>query len=80
MVARYMIRRRKLPPQTWRTFLENQVGDLASIDLFTAPKVRFRILYVFLVYKHEQRQVVHFNVTDRAMDGAAAGRGLSAGY
>ncbi len=63
-VAKYMIRHRKPPSQTWRTFLDNHVADLASIDFFTVPTVTFRILYVFLVLKHERRQVVHFNVTE----------------
>ncbi len=62
-VAKYMIRRRKPPSQTWRTFLENHVRDFASIDFFTVPTVTFRILYVFLVLKHERRQIVHVNVT-----------------
>ena len=43
-VAKYMIRRRKPPSQTWRTFLDNHVRDLASIDFFTVPTVTFRIL------------------------------------
>ena len=62
-VAKYMIRRRKPPSQTWRTFLDNHVRDLASIDFFTVPTATFRILYVFLVLRHERRQIVHFNVT-----------------
>ena len=62
-VAKYMIRHRKPPSQTWRTFLDNHVGDLASIDFFTVPTVTFRILYVFLVLRHERREIVHFNVT-----------------
>jgi len=62
-VAKYMIRRQKPPSQTWRTFLDNHVRDLASIDFFTVPTVTFRILYVFLVLRHDQRQIVHFNVT-----------------
>ncbi len=62
-VAKYMIRRSKPPSQTWQTFLDNHVGDLASVDFFTVPTVTFRILYVFLVVRHERRQIVHFNVT-----------------
>jgi hypothetical protein len=34
-VGKYMLRRRKPPSQTWRTFLENHVSQLASIDFFT---------------------------------------------
>ena len=63
-VAKYMIRLPKPPSPTWRTFLDNHVADLASIDFFAVPTVSFRILYVFLVLKHERRQVVHFNVAE----------------
>lgn len=36
---------RKPPSQTWRTFLDNHVGSLASIDFFTLPTATFRVLY-----------------------------------
>ena len=37
-VSRFMPPRpRKPPSQTWRTFLDNHVGSLASIDFFTVP-------------------------------------------
>ncbi len=63
-VAKYMIRHPKPPSPSWRTFLDNHIAALASIDFFTVPTVSFRILYVFLVLKHERRQIVHFNVTE----------------
>ncbi len=63
-VARLMPRRPKLPSQTWRTFLENHLADLVSIDFFVVPTVTFRVLYVFVVLLSHRRQVVHFNVTD----------------
>jgi putative transposase len=63
-VAKYMVRHRKPPSQTWRTFLDNHVKELVSIDFFTVPTATFRILYVFLVLRHERRQIVHFNVTE----------------
>ena len=62
-VARYMIRKPKPPSQTWRSFLKNHVGQIAATDFFTMPTVTFRVLYVFLVLRHERRRVVHFNVT-----------------
>ena len=62
-VATYMIRHRKPPSQTWRTFLENHVGDIAAIDFFVVPTVRFRLLYCFVVLRHDRRRVAHFNVT-----------------
>lgn len=64
-VAKYMVTHRKPPSQTWRTFLENDVRQLVSVDLFIVPTVSFRILYVFVVLAHERRRVVHFNVTER---------------
>ena len=63
-VAKHMIKHRKPPPQTWRTFLENHVKQLASVDFFVVPTLSFRILYVFLVLAHERRRVVRFNVTE----------------
>ena len=62
-VGKYMVRRRKPPSQTWRTFLENHVKTMVSIDFFTVPTIRFQILYVFLGLAHHRRRIVHFNVT-----------------
>ena len=62
-VAKYMPKTRKPPSQTWRTFLENHVPDIAAIDFFTIPTLTFGVLYGFLVLRHDQRQLVHFNVT-----------------
>jgi transposase InsO family protein len=62
-VAKYMVRHRQPPSQTWRTFLNNHVKALVSVDFFTVPSIRFQVLYVFLVLAHERRRVVHFNVT-----------------
>ncbi len=62
-VSKYMVRRRKPPSQRWRTFLENHVGELVSVDFFTVPTVSFEVLFVFLVLAHDRRRVVHFNVT-----------------
>ena len=63
-VARYMVRHRKPPSQTWRTFLDNHVRDLVSVDFFIVPTATFQVLFVFLVLSHDRRKVVHFNVTD----------------
>ena len=64
-VSRLMRHRpRKPPSQTWRAFLTNHVGALASIDFFTVPTATFRVLYVFVVLAHDRRRVLHFDVTD----------------
>ncbi len=62
-VAKYMVRTRKPPSQTWRTFIANHVADIAACDFFSVPTVTFRAQYVFIVLRHDRRQVVHFNVT-----------------
>ena len=62
-VGKYIVRRRKPPSQTWRTFLENHVKSMVSVDFFTVPTLRFQILYVFLVLAHDRRRIVHFGVT-----------------
>ena len=62
-VSKYMARGCKPPSQTWRTFLENHVTQLVSVDFFTVPTIRFHVLYVFLVLAHDRRRILHFNVT-----------------
>jgi transposase InsO family protein len=62
-VSKYMVRHRKPPTQTWRTFLDNHIRQLVSVDFFTVPTIRFQVLYVFLVLAHERRRILHFNVT-----------------
>jgi putative transposase len=62
-VAKYMIRHRNPPSQTWRTFLDNHVSELVSVDFFTVLTASFRVLYVFVILRHERREIVHFNAT-----------------
>ena len=54
----------KTVAQTWRAFLANHVRDLVSIDFFTVPTARLRVLFVLVVLAHHRRRVVHFNVTE----------------
>jgi putative transposase len=62
-VAKYRVRSPQPPSQTWKAFLENHAGEIVSIDFFTVPTITFRILFCFVVLRHDRRQVVHFNVT-----------------
>jgi putative transposase len=62
-VSKYLVRARKPPSQTWRTFLDNHIQSLVSVDFFTVPTLRFQILYVFLVLAHDRRRILHFAVT-----------------
>jgi putative transposase len=63
-VSRLLPKRRSPPSQTWCTFLTNHVRDLVSIDFFTVPTARLRVLFVFVVLAHDRRRVLHFNVTE----------------
>ena len=64
-VSRFMPKKKRSPPsQTWRTFLDNHLGSLASIDFFAVPTATFRVLLVLFVLRHERRRVVHFNITE----------------
>ena len=62
-VAKYMLRIRRPPSQSWRTFLHNHAGAIASIDLFVVPTIALRMLFGFVVLHHGRRQLVHVGVT-----------------
>ena len=40
-VAIYVVKQRRPPSQTWRTFLRNHAPDIAAIDLFVVPTIGF---------------------------------------
>ncbi len=61
-IRKYRIRGPGPGPQTWRSFLKNHVKDIAAIDFFTVHTISFRVLYCFIVLRHDRRKVVHFNV------------------
>ena len=62
-VALYMVRRRRPPSQTWRTFLDNHLRQLVAVDFFVVPTLTFRVLFVFVVLALDRRRILHFNVT-----------------
>lgn len=62
-IRKYRVHRTTPPSQTWRSFLKNHVKDIAAIDFFTVHTVSFRVIYCFIVLRHDRRKLVHFNVT-----------------
>jgi len=62
-VAKYMVRRGGLPSQTWRTFLANQLEQIAAADFFVVPTATCRMLFVLVILAHERRRIVHTAVT-----------------
>src|SRR5437588_5258239 len=62
-VAKYMVRHRKPPSQSWRTFLKNHAKDLVSADFFIVPTIAFQLLFVFVILDQDRRRPIHFGVT-----------------
>jgi len=62
-VSRYMMRRRRPPSQSWRTFLRNHAEAIAAIDLCVVPTVYFERLFAFIIIGHGRRQLLWFAVT-----------------
>ena len=62
-VAKYMVRRRRPPSQTWRTFLANHVGQIVAADFLVVPTATGRLLFVLVLLSHARRRVVHVAVT-----------------
>ena len=50
-VSKYLLRRGKPPSQAWRTFLDNHMKSLVSVDFFT-----FQTLYVSLGRREFSRE------------------------
>jgi hypothetical protein len=68
-VAKYMVRRPRLPSPTWRSFLRNEAIGIAAIDLFIVPSAAFRLLFVVLILAHDRRRIVRFDVTQHPTAG-----------
>ncbi len=62
-VSKYMVRRRKPPSQTWKTFLRNHAEAIAAIDMCVVPTLTFDHLFAFLDLGHGRRQLLWFEVT-----------------
>jgi hypothetical protein len=62
-MAKYMVRRRGLPSQGWKTFLLNHAPHIGAIDLFVVPMVGFKLLYGLVIIRLQRCQLVWINVT-----------------
>jgi putative transposase len=49
---------------TWRAFLAAHAREIVAVDFFLVPTLTFRLLFVFVVLRHDRRELVHVNVTD----------------
>jgi putative transposase len=65
-VANYMAPRPSRPSShNWKAFLRNHCGSIVSVDFLTVATINFQLLYVFIVFSHQRRRVLHFNVVER---------------
>jgi hypothetical protein len=79
-IAKYMVRRPKPPSQTWRTFLNTHVSQLASVDFFTRPHRLVRSPLRFYCPHTRSttcRALQRHSSSNGGMDGAANARSLS---
>ena len=62
-VAKYMVKARRPPSQSWKTFLRNHAEGIASVDFFVVPTAAFKLMYAFVILGHDRRRLVHVTVT-----------------
>jgi putative transposase len=62
-VAKYMVRRRQPPSQTWHTFLANHIGQILAADFFVVPTATCRLLFVLVFLTHDRRRIRHVAIT-----------------
>ncbi len=58
----------RVPPseksqQSWRTFLANHRQAIWAMDFFTVATLRFQVLYVLVLIRHDRRVIQHVAVT-----------------
>ena len=63
-VATYIVRHRRPPSQSWRTFLANHIQQIMAADFFVVPTATGRLLFVLVMLAHHRRRVVHVAVTE----------------
>ena len=64
-ISRWMKRAPRDPKRAkcWLAFLRNHREAIAAFDFFTAPTIKFSMLYCFFVISHDRRRILHINVT-----------------
>jgi putative transposase len=64
-VAKYMRRASRCPSPTWRAFLAAHRNDIAAVDFFVVPTLTCRLLFGFVILRHDRRELLHIGVTDQ---------------
>jgi putative transposase len=55
-----------------RAFLAAHRHDIAAVDFFVVPTLTFRLLFAFVILRHDRRELLHIGVTDQPTAARAA--------
>jgi putative transposase len=64
-VAKYLRRTSHHPSPAWRAFLAAHRREIAAVDFFVVPTFALRLLFGFVIIRHDRRELLHIGVTDR---------------
>ena len=69
-IQKYMklVRPKRSPGQTWRTFLRNHMAEVWACDFLQVTDLFFRPLFAFFIIELKSRKVIHVNVTRSPTD------------
>ncbi len=62
-VAKYMVKGRRPPSQSWKTFLTNHADGIASVDFFVVSTAACKLLFGLVMLRHDRRRLAHIAVT-----------------
>src|ERR1019366_4124554 len=62
-VSKYMLRGRRPPSQSWKTFLRNHADGIAAVDFLVVPTLTFERLFAFVILGIGRRNILWIGVT-----------------
>ena len=62
-VLKYMLRGRRPPSQSWKTFLRNHADGIAAVDFLVVPTLTFERLFAFIILGLGRRKIFWIGVT-----------------
>lgn len=57
-----MVKGRRPPSQSCKTYFRNHADRIASVDFFLAPTAALKLLHAFVILRHDRRRLVHVAV------------------
>jgi hypothetical protein len=54
-VAKYIAKGGRERSQTWKTCLGNHAAGIGAMDFLIVPTVRFRLLFVLVILRHQRK-------------------------